>query len=125
MIVGIIFYGVVLIIYNNSSYPSITKPRDSDLPQCSSNRLQWPYPHDWYIYSFIISIIILVIYINPVKIQIFLTLSFLLTLIVTYMFFNSKTVGSVWCFSSAVLAPVIALVGYILIKDKNTSEFLT
>ena len=126
LIIGILFYlFIVLYIYNNSTYPSITKPRDSEQPQCSSNRLQWPYPYYWYVYGFVISIIISMLYVKPVKTQLFITGAFLITLIVTYMFFNAKTVGSVWCFSSAILAPVIAIIGYIIIKDKNTNEFLT
>ena len=132
LIVGILFFlYIVFYYYLPKNYPNITLPLD---PNCEdktnrnrcqnpNNRLNWTWPHSWYIYSFIISLIILLIFIKPLKLKIWLILIFGLTFIY-YNIFNRQVVGSLWCFSAAILAPLIVLISYFIIKDMNSKDIL-
>lgn len=113
LIVGIILFGVVCGIYTKSDSPDVTYPLDSSCRdrdcQNPKNRLSWPYPYSWYIVSFILSLVILFVYVTPLQNKLFLGISFSLLLAISAAF-NPKTVGSVWCFSTAIFAPLIAIV---------------
>lgn len=120
LIVGTLFFFVILYIYSKDveekkeTYP--LEKCDDRKCQNSKNRLQWPFKHEWYLYSFIISFIFLVLYINPIKSKIFLTSIYSITFLLTVLFFNSKNVGSVWCFSAAILSPIIVIVNHLILK---------
>ena len=49
---------------------------------------------------------------------------FTLTLIATGIF-NPKVIGSVWCFSTAIAAPILVIVNYLLIKNQSSSDILS
>jgi len=119
LIVGVLFFiFVVTFYYYKKDYLDITYPINncSDKScQNAENRLKWPYPHGWYIFSYIISLIILLFYINPNKSKIFLASVFTITLLVS-MFVYPKSTGSVWCFSTSWLAPIIVLINYFLVN---------
>lgn len=130
LIIGILFFIFIFIIYYlPNNYENLTYPLDKscvDIDKCQNpnNRLKWPWPHDWYIYSYIISLILLFIYIRPLNSMIWLGSMFTITFI--YMLvFNKKVVGSLWCFSTAILAPILVIVNYFLIKGINTQSILT
>lgn len=118
LIVGILFYIYVMLYFYNTESPQLTYPLDKTSCQNSKNRLQWPYNHSYYYYSFILSFIILVIYIYPVQQKIWFMSAFSIILFFSYLFVNSSTIGSVWCFSTAVMAPIISSIGYFLIKNE-------
>jgi hypothetical protein len=131
LIIGIIFFiFIVFFYYLPKKYPDITLPLDKKCTdktnkcQNPNNRLKWEWPHNWYIYSFIISLILLILYIKPLNSKIWLTLVFSLTFL--YMFiYNRQVVGSLWCFSTAILAPLIVIVNYFIIKNQNSENILT
>jgi len=130
LIVGILFFlYIVFYYYLPQDYPDITLPLDpncvdkSNRCQNPDNRLNWTWPHGWYIYSFIISLIILICFIKPLNLKIWLILIFGLTFIY-YNIFNRQVVGSLWCFSAAILAPLIVLISYFIIKDMNSKDIL-
>jgi hypothetical protein len=126
--IGILFFlYIIIFVYLPNNYPDITLPLD---PTCKdtkcqndNNRLLWPWPHNWYIIGFAISFIILLVYIKPVYSRIWISLVFVLTFIFMYIF-KPKTIGSLWCFSTAILAPLIVIVNYILIKNENSVNIL-
>jgi hypothetical protein len=119
LIVGVLFFiFVVTFYYYKKDYPDVTYPVNSCSDkscQNAENRLKWPYPHEWYIFSYIISLIILLFYIKPNKSKIFLASVFTITLLIS-MFIYPKSVGSVWCFSTSWLAPIIVLINYFLVN---------
>ena len=130
LIVAILFFIFIFIIYYlPNNYEHLTYPLDKscvDVDKCQNpnNRLKWPWPHDWYIYSYIISLILLFIYIRPLNSMIWLGAMFTITFI--YMLvFNKKVVGSLWCFSTAILAPILVIINYFLIKGENPQNILT
>ena len=41
------------------------------------------------------------------------------------LIFNTNVMGSLWCFSTAILAPLIVIVNYFLIKGYDTKDILT
>ena len=131
LIAGIIFFIFILYyFYLPNDYEYLTYPLDrncldtTNRCQNPNNRLKWSWPHNWYIYSFFLSIVILVLYIKPLESQIWLSIIFTITFL--YMLiFNIKVAGSLWCFSTAVLAPVIVIVNYYLIKDAKVEDILT
>lgn len=131
LIISILFFMFIVIFYYlPNKYPDITLPLDKSCTdttnkcQNPNNRLNWEWPYSWYIYGFIISLIFIFIYIKPLNSKIWLSLVFISTLI--YMLiFNRTVVGSLWCFSAAILAPLIVLVNYFIIKNMDSTDILT
>ena len=113
LVIGILFYlWVVLCVYKKGD-PDTTLPADGctdDTERCqnSENRLVWKYPHHWYLYGFIISLIFLYMYGTPGT-QMYLFAFFIGTFLGSSYFFTGFTVGSMWCFASAVLSPLAVL----------------
>lgn len=131
LIVGIIFFVLILVCYySKNKYQSITKQLDPStclngkICQNSKNRLQWPYPHGWYMFSYIISLLLLLLFIKPLKVKIWLGSIFTITLLFTVLFVRRTVIGSMWCFSTAILAPIIAIIGYILTRNELSSNIL-
>ena len=133
IVIGIIFYlFIVLGTYRNKNYENkdVTYPQNRSCMkdrncQNSSNRLKWNYPHSWYSILFILSLLFLIIFVKPVYTCIFILLIFTLSLALIYLIYPSSVVGSMWCFSAAILAPVIVIVNYFIIRNKNDSDILT
>jgi hypothetical protein len=131
LIIGLIFYVVILVLrYFRETYSDITLPLD---PTCKdntnrcqnpNNRLLWPWPHEWYIYSFIISLIILFIYVKPLSSQILLGIAFSSTFIISSIF-QPKVVGSIWCNAAAIMCPILVVANYAVIRNMDSSDILT
>jgi len=122
LLIGVIFFLFIVIYYYQKDNINITYQADKSCVdkscQNNGNRLQWPYPHDWYIYSFIISLVLCFLYINPLYSKLFLMFCFSLTFILSF-FYNKKAMGSVWCFSAAILSPFMVIVNYYLINHTS------
>lgn len=120
LIIGLLFYLYIMIIYYRDKSVNLTYPSCNNTRNCNEDkgRLVWPYPHSWYIISFIISIILCFMYIKPLKSKLFLISIFILTFIFTVIY-KPKNIGSVWCFLTVILAPFIVFINYLLIKDTN------
>jgi hypothetical protein len=129
LIIGIIFLVIVEFGPYSTNYPDETYPKDkkrmSQSCQNNNNRLRWPFPHTWYLLLFILAIIFIIFYIKPVSTQIFIGLIFVTSFFVIMLFFPIKSLGSVWCFSAAILAPILVIGNYLIIRDKNNSEIMT
>ena len=130
LIVSILFFiFIVFFYYLPKKYPDITLPLDKKCTdktnrcQNPNNRLNWEWPHSWYIYSFIISLIFLILYIKPLNSKILLISIFSLTFLYT-LIYNRKVIGSLWCFSTSILAPLIVIVNYFIIKNENSNNIL-
>jgi hypothetical protein len=132
LITGVAFFlFVVFYYYLPGKYPDVTFPlsyteKDAgkppiDICQNPENRLRWTFPHEWYIASYILSLAIMFIWVKPIKSRILFTALFTITLLATFLI-NPRTVGSVWCFSAAILAPVAVLINYIIIKNISSNE---
>jgi hypothetical protein len=131
LVIGILFFMyVVFFYYLPKKYPDITLPLDpscrdgTDKCQNPNNRLKWTWPHEWYLEGYAISCIILLVFIKPTKSKIWLGLVFSVSLIVSYIF-NPKVIGSIWCFNTAIIAPILVIVNYMLIKNLNSTDILT
>jgi hypothetical protein len=116
--IGILFFFGVLGLYHSCVYENATFPGDRSCTdrscQNNDNRLQWPFPHDWYRWSFIISLALMAVYCHPMASKIFVGGLFTLTYLLSKMTY-SRSVSSVWCFVSAILAPIIVLVNYAIL----------
>ena len=121
IIIGIVFFLLVIQCYykQSSNHEPYTFPENKNCMkrecQNNQNRLVWPFPDTWYVASYVISLIFLYLYGHNNTSSIFLSLAFTITWIV------SKTIypvarSSVWCFSAAILAPIIVLINGILVK---------
>jgi hypothetical protein len=129
LIAGILFFIVILVVYYlPNDYPSETYQQD---PKCQDkscqtqgNRLNWPYPHHWYIFGYIISLIIVIFWIKPLRSQLFVGGLFTLTFIISVIVMP-KVIGSLWCFSTAILAPILVLGNYYIIRGLPNNEILT
>jgi hypothetical protein len=130
LIISILFFMFIVIFYYlPTNYPDITLPLDKNCTnttnrcQNPNNRLNWEWPYSWYIYGFIISLILLWIYIKPLNSKLWLFFIFISTL-VYMLIFNKTVVGSLWCFSAAILAPLIVIVNYFIIRNMNSVDIL-
>jgi len=131
LILGFIFFLVILVFcYMRETYPDITLPLDpnckdnTDRCQNPNNRLLWPWPHSWYIYSFIISLIILMMYIKPLNSQRLLGLAFSSTFIISAIV-QPKVLGSIWCNVAAFMCPILVLLNYLIIRNMDSDDILT
>lgn len=129
LIIGILFFFFIVgFYYWPENYPSQTFPLDKSCTsrscQNQGNRLKWPYPHEWYIVGFIISLSLCFIYVRPLSSSFTIASVFVITLIAVFIIKPNVT-GSVWCFSAAILAPLIVGINYFLIRNKKSKDILT
>ena len=118
LIIAIIFYIYVLFFWYNKDISDTTYPRDKNCKkdcQNNDNRLVWTYPQDWYLLGMPISIILIILYIKPLKSAIFINSVFLITFFLSF-FISKNGSGSVWCFSAAILAPLLVLINSYLFQ---------
>lgn len=115
MIGVIVSMSVINFFYNSidSTYPQNGKS-DSECRN-NDNRLEWKFSDNWWWYgiSALISMSILVLYSSSMKSKFFIPFMFTITLVLSTMFFP-KNIGSMWCFLSAITAPVIVLGNYFM-----------
>lgn len=120
LIIGIIFYIVVLLIYAENQTPNLTYPLDGEkcdrFCQNSKNRLVYPFPCKWYMLGFIITLILIFKQFN-LNSEIFISLVFIMSLAISITFFDWDVSGSIWCFSAAIAAPLLVLGNYIIMKN--------
>jgi len=117
-IIGVVFFLMVLIIYETTKSKNITYPANKN-KNCrnNNNRLRWPYPTKWYMASFILSIILISIYMKPLNSKLFVIgILFLLLIISFAVYTKSGAISSFWCFISAILAPLIVIVNYLILR---------
>lgn len=119
--IGITFYGIIMILYANTKSKNVTFPANQCFPnprECQNwgNRLRWSFPHSWYAISYVISLLLLFIfYDGPFRSKIFLLAAFSLLFAGT-AFIVPHSVGSAWCFSTAIAAPVIVGINWLLTR---------
>ena len=122
LVVGLIFYGAVMILYSRTPSADVTFPANqcSTVPRdCQNwgNRLRWPFPHQWYSYSYLISLVILFLfYDGPMSSKVFLLVTFSVLLLGTAIA-APRSVGSIWCFSTAIMAPFIVGMNWVLTRS--------
>ena len=128
IVAGILFFlYVVFVIYKKHPSASTTYPDKgihSVNDQHPENRLRWPYPQEWYTLSYLLSLAILGIWVKPRSTQWFLLMMYSISFVVM-RFIYKYTIGSIWCWSTSVLAPIIVLVNYVLIRNVSSSKILT
>jgi hypothetical protein len=120
LLIGFTFFlFVIQCYYKDSKHEPHSFPANKSCMkrecQNNENRLLWPFPDTWYVASFILSIIFLIMYGQTNSSTLFLGLVFTLTWIISNSVFPVSR-SSVWCFSAAILAPFIVVVNGILIK---------
>ena len=142
IILGTLFFIFIVVYYYlpggypNETYPLKKCKRDKNCKiennlllsrdksgKIEDNRLMWPYPHRWYNYGYILTIFILFIWIKPIASKMVFFLIFTLTFILTYIIYPT-TIGSVWCWSTSFIAPIIAVVGWVIIRKLPNSQIL-
>jgi hypothetical protein len=118
LIIGVVFFLMVLIIYETTKSKNTSYPANRD-KNCrnNNNRLIWPYPTRWYMASFILSIILISIYMKPLYSKLFVIGILFLLLIISFVVYpKSGAISSFWCFISAVLAPLIVIANYLILR---------
>jgi len=129
-LLGLLFTVIIIVTqYLPKKYPGVSFPQHvacAKEPRCQTpeNRLRWPYPHGWYIFSFALSLVIMFFWIKPVKSKILFGLVFGLSFLVAGLIYP-KTVGSVWCWSTSFIAPLIVLSNYFLIRQDASAGLVT
>lgn len=128
VIVGVIFFlAVVFLEYMPRKFSDVTFPDKQTCDnKCQSpeNRLKWPFPHTWYLWSYLISVILIFIYVKPNQSKFLILVAFSVSFLVSALIYP-HTVGSVWCNSTAFLAPMMVMVNYYMIRNVPDSELCT
>jgi hypothetical protein len=128
VILGLLFYIIIVVfVYIPTKSSSTTFPRNKicdKLCQNPENRLLCPFPNSWYFFSFILSIIIMFIWIKPFRSKILCFIIFSINFIIFYKIYP-QTVSSVWCFAAAIISPLIVILNYYLIKNINSEELVS
>lgn len=120
LVIGIFSYITVVSFCYDNSKNELTYPLDPNCKkecQNNDNRLQWPFYNGelWYGCLCIIGFIFVCMYL-PAPLKIMITMILAITYLCSFLFYknNTKSLASVWCFSSAIIAPIIVLLGYYL-----------
>ena len=126
MVIGILFYLFILFYFYREDMPDHTYPLDKNcvIRECqnNNNRLQWPYhPEKWYKYACILIFLFIYLYTPTTGQKVVYIGGLLLTYLLSYLFYrnNTKSISSVWCFSSAIAAPIIVFLGFIFRNKTN------
>lgn len=91
-------------------YPA-TQSADLTFPDKNNDHLEWPFPRWWYSYPFVIFLILYLYYVPDGMIaKVMVVGLILLTFIFAQQIVKWVRVSSVWCFWSAMLAPILVLV---------------
>lgn len=115
---GIFYYIVVLNTVYQEQMESTTYPKENIPTSCQNpnNRLLWPFPHQkWYLIGFAMMILTFM-FSRTMKVpsKILVSFFFLLTFLVSLMV-SEVTIGSFFCFSTAILAPFLVGMNYFLV----------
>lgn len=128
---GVAFFLIIVFaVYLPQKYPDVTYPLRETCQQkgkrdCddAENRLKWPYPHDWYAWSFALSLVIMFIWAKPWGSKIAFTIFFSVLFAMSILIYP-HTVGSVWCWATSFVAPVMVIANYFIIRNLKNSEIL-
>jgi len=109
LIVGLLFYiGVLLFSYLPNKSSNITKPDCGSNCNKYSGKLNWPWPHNWYMFGIIIILVLLVLYSNKISGSGLIVVAiFSISAIVSELMNSNDAFGSFWCWMSAALAPIL------------------
>ena len=66
----------------------------------------------------LVIIVIAIYYIKPIKSRLLLLTFFISTLIITWII-KLRNTGSLWCFVTAILAPILVILNYYIIKGEK------
>lgn len=116
VVFSIFFYLMICALYASRSFPDVTYPvQNCFQKECGfdKNRLLWPFPTRWYTISFFFSLLLLILYIKPRASQIFLGIFFLFTFFLIWIIYP-VSMSSMWCFSTAIIAPFLVFINYFL-----------
>lgn len=116
LIVGILFSLIIMLcVYLPQTYSDVTYPKqpcNDKICDNPDNRLNWPWPHKWYFISYILSIILVCLFMS-FNTTYLLTIGLLtMTYIMSFLLYPN-TMGSVWCYSASLMAPLFILCGII------------
>ena len=119
LICGLLFYIFVLELYYRKKRHSKTTPAcETDKCKPYMARLEWPFPHEWYTLSFFLSITIMIGYVRPLAPSALIAFVFFsVTWIVTYILGKRHVLGSFWCWSTAILAPILLILNSVLTRN--------
>jgi hypothetical protein len=122
LIIASVFYLAILCVYYMAStHKDETYPYsacDDKSCQNDNNRLIWEYPHNWYTYSYLLSVVLILCYNKSIPSSIFLITAYTSTLLYSSITYSeNKGVGSSWCFLSAYLSPIIVMMNHLILKN--------
>ena len=120
LMIGLVFYTIVVFVYYLSGKKNQLSKACTQKKSCGLGaRLTWGYPATWYTFGFIISLIIMCFYFKPLNPSAIIGGTFfLVTYIGTYLISRrNDTFGSLWCWSTAVLAPLLVFLNWYFTKD--------
>lgn len=128
LIVGVVFYGCVMLRYRYAKpHPKLTFPKGgeggADRCQNPGNRLVWPFPHRWYLISYAISVVLFIMYVKPFQSKATMITFFSATLLAAGLIYPTS-IGSVWCWSTSFVAPIIVLLNYFIIRNVSGRNLL-
>lgn len=103
LIIGIIFM-VCAFLYSFSINWKCSKPSNN-----GCKHLKWGFPHSFYLIPFIACIIICIIYISPIYKAIIVSLLFVFSFILSWIY-AGDSVGSFWCYVCAAFSPIFILI---------------
>lgn len=111
LLLGVVLYATVMLDYylHPDTVGEVTYPRDRECMsracQNNNNRLVWPFPQQWYVLTYLLCLVLLRVYLPRESFLVvmgFFTLTYVVSLAV-----NHWTASSLWCFSAAILAPLM------------------
>ncbi len=115
---GILFYIIVLFTVYQQKMETTTFPKEVVPTSCQNpnNRLLWPFPHQkWYLVGFAICILTFLFAKTMKRSSKLVISSFFVLTFVASLVASKVTIGSFFCFSTAILAPFLVIINYFLV----------
>jgi hypothetical protein len=127
LVIGLLFFGIIVLFWfpkepDSASETFPSQPLCADRKcQNSKNRLQWPFPHHYYWVSFLVSMAIMLIWLRPLSLEIWYVFLFAITAYLATQNQTRETQGSTWCYTTALIAPLVAIGGHFIIRKLPNS----
>lgn len=120
LIISIFFTLIVFRLYlSDKTQPSYPENGNCDNNcQNPSNRLIWSYEISWYIYSAILTVIFILLYVEKWWSKIYIIFMLIILTLGIAIIQNKKAFSSLWCFNAAILAPIIVIGNYYIIYSR-------
>lgn len=115
--------GVAVVVWVYFSATTTDEVERYTFPDKCTGNLKWTFPHSWYIFTYILSLIVILIWVKPLLSRLLFIGVFTALLFATLKIFPN-TVGSLWCWLAAISFPAVVGLNWLIVRDLGVDDVL-